>query len=329
VVGAYAANKKICGGNVVAPVSSAETKPLGGSIATESGYSIPMRSPDSIDSPQALDPPSTLDGPGPMVDRIFEPPESFVLSAIAHNKRLVALIAVALALIGVGFGLLRQTTYTASATLQVGQVNPNSAGFLGYVQSASSLATAFSRSIAAAPVLTTIERRLALDPNDVTPRLSAEPIPLAPAFRVIATGTSDSSAIRLANVTASAVIAYESRSNSANPQAKSLLEDYRLASLQLRRAEAELAELGPSPADPNALAQAEAEKAAAAVKRKGISTAYIAAVASQAPREGLVSLVAGATSASSDRKAKIELYAFLGLLVGLVLGCAAAVVRER
>jgi uncharacterized protein involved in exopolysaccharide biosynthesis len=264
-----------------------------------------------------------------MVDRIFEPPQSFVLSAITHNKRIVALFAIVLALAGVGFGLLRQPTYTASATLQVGQVNPNSAGFLGYVQSASSLATAFSRSIAAAPVLARIERRLDLQPSAVTPRLSAEPIPLAPAFRVIATGPNETSSIRLANAAASAVIVYEGRSNSANPQVRSLLEDYRVASLQLRRAEAKLTELGPSSTDTDALTEAEAEKAAAAVKRKGISTAYIAAVASQAPREGLVTLVAGATSASSDRKAKIELYGFLGLLLGLVVGCAAAVVRER
>jgi capsular polysaccharide biosynthesis protein len=263
-----------------------------------------------------------------MVDGIFEAPESFVLSAIVNNKRIVALFAVLLTLVGVGFGILRQTTYTASATLQVGQVNPNSPGFLGYVQSASSLATAFSRSIAAAPVLATIERKLELESNQATPRLSAEPIPLAPAFRVIATGPSEASAIRLANTAAGAIIVYENRSNSSNPQAKSLLRDYRVASLELRRTEAKLTDLGSS-GDPDALAEAEAERAAARIELRGIDTAYIAAVASQAPREGLVSLVAGATSASSDRKSKIELYGFLGLLVGLLVGCAAAVLRER
>ena len=263
-----------------------------------------------------------------MVDSIFEPPESLVLSAILNNKRIVALFAVVLMLVGVGFGLLRQPTYTASATLQVGQVNPNSPGFLGYVQSASSLATAFSRSIAAAPVLATIDRKLTLDPSQATPRLSAEPIPLAPAFRVIATGDSDSSAIRLANAASGAIIVYENHSNSSNPQAKSLLADYRVASLELKQTEARLADLE-SGEDPDALAEAEAERAAARVKLRGIDTAYIAAVTSQAPREGLVSLVAGATSASSDRKSKIELYGFLGLLAGLLVGCAGAVLRER
>lgn len=288
-----------------------------------------MRPPNNIDSPPAPEIPSTIDGSGPPLDRVFEPPDSFVLSAIAHNKRIVALFAVVLALAGAGIGLLRDTTYTASATLQVGQVNPNSPGFLGYVQSASSLATAFSRSIAAAPVLATVKRKLALETADVTPRLSAEPIPLAPAFRIIATGSSESDAIRLANTAAGAVVAYENRSNSSNPEARALLSDFHSASLELKQAEAQLATAEGESADNDALAQAEAERSTAQVKLKGVSTAYVAAVASQAPSEGLVSLIAGATSASSDRKAKIELYAFLGLLAGLIAGCAAAVLREQ
>lgn len=293
-----------------------------------------MGPPNSIDSPPApapaaYDPRSAIDGSGPPVDRVFEPPDGFVLGAIANNKRIVALVAVLMALIGVGIGLLRDTTYTASATLQVGQVNPNSPGFLGYVQSASSLATAFSRSIAAAPVLATVERRLALETADLTPRLSAEPIPLAPAFRVIATGPSESDAIRLANTAAGAVLAYENRSNSSNPQARALLSDFHGASLELKQAEAKLAATEAESASSDALARAQAERSTAQVKLKGVSTAYVAAIASQAPSEGLVSLIAGATSASSDRKAKIELYGFLGLLAGLIVGCAAAVLREQ
>jgi capsular polysaccharide biosynthesis protein len=288
-----------------------------------------MRPTNSIDSPPAPEIPSTIDGAEPLLDRVFEPPDSFVLSAIANNKRIVALFAVVLALVGAGLGLLRDTTYTASAALQVGQVNPNSPGFLGYVQSASSLATAFSRSIAAEPVLATVQRKLAVETADVTPRLSAEPIPLAPAFRVIATGSSESDAIRLANTAAGAVLAYENRSNSSNPQAKALLSDFHSASLELKRAEAQLAAAEGESADSAALALAQAERSTAQVKLKGVSTAYVAAVASQAPSEGLVSLIAGATSASSDRKAKIELYAFLGLLAGLIVGCGAAVLREQ
>ncbi|HXV04542.1 MAG TPA: Wzz/FepE/Etk N-terminal domain-containing protein [Solirubrobacterales bacterium] len=280
-----------------------------------------------MDSPTALATPPKID-PNGGPTRIFEPADSLLIRAIARHKALVALAAVALAVVGLGVGMLRPTTYTASATLQVGQVNPNSPGFLGYVQSASSLATAFSRSIAATPVLAKVDRTLGVSATEATSRLSAEPIPLSPAFRVIGTGSSAESAMRLANVAATAVAAYESRANSSNPEARSLLGDYRDASVAVRQAEAEVADLA-GQGSAAALISAEARRNAAKVKLRAIETAYVSAVAGQAPREGLVSLLAGATSASSDRKSKLELFAFLGLLAGIAAGCAAAVVRER
>ncbi|HEY5052512.1 MAG TPA: Wzz/FepE/Etk N-terminal domain-containing protein [Solirubrobacterales bacterium] len=281
-----------------------------------------------FDSPPTLDPTPTIDEIESPVEGVFEPPNGFVLTAIVRNKWIVALFALGLAVAGICFGVLRQSTYEASATIQVGQVNPNSPGFYGYAQSASSLATAFSRSIAAAPVLGEVQRKLKLPPTEAAQRLSSEPIPLSPAFRVIATGPAESDALRLANTAANAVIAYETKSNSANPQARSLLNSYRDASLALRQAEAKIAGLQGSESG-DAMLRAEADKGAAQVRLKGLSNAYIASVESQAPRRGLVSLVAGATSASNDRVPKIELYGFVGLLLGIALGCLVAVLRER
>ena len=226
-------------------------------------------------------------------------------------------------------GLKREPTYTASATLQVGQVNPNSPGFYGYVQSATSLATAFSRSIEAAPVLATIQQKLKLAPAAALPRLSAEPLPLSPAFRVIATGPLRAAAISLANTAARAVINYESKSNSANPEAASLLRDYRRPpspSAPPRQSSATSKSITPLI---NQLPGAEAARSAAQVKLKAISDAYVSAVTSQAPRSGLVSLVAGASSAASNRKSKVEMLGFIGLLLGLICGCLIAVLRER
>jgi Chain length determinant protein len=261
---------------------------------------------------------------------IFEPPNSFIATAIGRHKLLVCAFAVMFAIIGFGIGLARQPVYTASASVQVGQVNPNSPGFLGYTQSASSLATVFSRSIVAAPVLTAIQRKLNLSRSTTLSRLSAEPIPLAPVFRVIATGPSESKATGLANAAAGAVIAYIGKSNSANPAAGALLDEYRHASLAARRAKTTLDELNQQGSPPpDALLTAEAAKSAAKVRLEAIGRSYISTVASQAPRSGLVTLAAGATSASSDRRSKVEQYAFIGLLVGLVIGCAAAVARER
>jgi uncharacterized protein involved in exopolysaccharide biosynthesis len=269
--------------------------------------------------PPAITPPPTNDSP-PLVRGVFDPPEGLAFGAIRRHKKLIAIFAVLGLLAGAALGLIRPATYEAAATLQVGQVNPNSPGFASYTQSSSSLATAFSRAIAAAPVLGTVERKLHIAKRKASGRLSAEPIPLSPAFRVLATGPSAAKAKRLANVAAAGIIIYENRSNSANPEAASLLDAYRRASLELSEAAAA--------ADGGDL-RAKAEQSAAKIKLKAIAAAYVATVGSQPPREGFISLLAGATSAKSDRNARIQLYGFLGLLLGLLSGCGVAVLRDR
>lgn len=278
-------------------------------------------------------PPPDGDGPfeesGQPSSTIFEPPSNFVLDAIRFHKLLVVALAVAGALIGAGLGFLREPVYTASATLQVGEVNPNSPGFGGYTQSATSLATGFSRAIVAGPVLTRIQRKLGLEPTVSASRLSSEPIPLSPVFRVIATGPSESAALKLANVTATGVVAYVTKANSGTPQANELLRAYRHAALDVRRAKSRQAALASESASAGELASAEATVSTAQVKLEAISRSYVAAITSQAPRAGLVSVLAGATVADSDRTSKLQLYAFIGLLIGFLLGCAAAVWREQ
>ena len=269
--------------------------------------------------PPAITPPPTNDSP-PLVRGVFDPPEGLAFGAIRRHKKLIAIFAVLGLLAGAALGLVRPATYEAAATLQVGQVNPNSPGFASYTQSSSSLATAFSRAIAAAPVLATIEHRLHIAKRKASGRLSSEPIPLSPAFRVLATGPSAAKAKRLANVAAAGVIAYENHSNSANPEAASLLAAYRRASLELSEAAA---------AASGGDLRAQAEQSAAKIKLKAIATAYVATVGSQPPREGFISLLAGATSATSNRHSMIQLYGFLGLLLGLLAGCGVAVLRDR
>jgi uncharacterized protein involved in exopolysaccharide biosynthesis len=286
-----------------------------------------------LDRPEPPLPPLPPREDDRLTSGVFEPPSGFVPSAVARHKLVVFVSVVALAILGVAFGRSRSVTYTASATLQVGQVNPNSPGFYGYVQSSASLATAFSRSISAEPVLVAVEHKLKLTPAKAIARLSAAPIPQAPAFRVIATGASAHGAVALANVAAKAVIAYEGQSNSANPEAESLLHEYRGASLRLQHATEKIARLahsnGGEGASKAALARAEADKNAESARFRAIGSAYNAAILSQAPRTGLVSLLAGAASASDDRSSKMELFGFLGLLAGIAAGCLAAVLLER
>jgi uncharacterized protein involved in exopolysaccharide biosynthesis len=275
-------------------------------------------------------PPAAFNHSADPLRGVFEPPSGPALAAITRNKLIVLLVAVLFAVIGLVFGHSRKATYTASAIVQVGQVNPNSPGFFGYVQSSAELASAFSRSIAAEPVLTAVGHKLDLAPATVVGRLSAEPLPEAPAFRVIATGPSEFAAVQLANTAAAAVINYEGESNSANPEAASLLKEYQDASVNLQQAAKALAHLARDKhTSEQALVRAEAERDAASVKLKAVGVAYTGAVASQAPRSGLVSLLAGASSASNNKSSKTDLYGFIGLLIGVVVGCFVAVARER
>jgi hypothetical protein len=287
-----------------------------------------MQKNDSPPSPARLSSPP-LNGETAQLQRgIFDPPEGFLFKALARHKRVVIVAAILGAFLGAAYGFLRPATYEAAATLQVGQVNPNSPGFASYTQSSSSLASAFSRAIAAAPVLASVKRKLRISEQRAAARLSAEPIALSPAFRVIATGPSASGAMRLANVAASGVIAYVNRSNSANPQARQLLGSYRRAALDFNDVSTEVDGLeSGAPAD--AVLQAEARRSAARLRLKAIGNAYIATVGSQPPRTGFVSLLAGATTATGNRSAKIELYGLLGMLLGALAGVGASVLLER
>jgi uncharacterized protein involved in exopolysaccharide biosynthesis len=257
-----------------------------------------------------------------------------VISAIALHKLLVVLCALAFAFLGVLGGAARKGTYTAASTLEVGKVNPNSPGFYGFVQSASDLATAFSRAIYAAPVLAAAHSQVGLSASQASGRLSAEPIPNSPAFRVIATGPTSRAAALLANVASRALIAYESQSNSYSPETHRLLTAYRAASLHLIQAtaQAKRAEIQylarRDPARRSQLEEAQASRAAASLKAQALASGYQLNAQSATTTE-LVSLLAGATTAASDRKSKIELLGFVGLLGGLVIGCTLAVLLEQ
>lgn len=260
---------------------------------------------------------------------VFDPPDSRAVAAIGRNKLVVLAVAVLFAAVGVGVGVKRKVTFTASSTVQVGQVNPNSPGFFGYVQSSAALASAFSRAIYAEPVLQKVEHKLKLSASQASGRLSAEPLAQAPAFRVIATGPKSSAAVELANVASAAVISYISKSNNANPESSNLLREYRDAALHLQHVVVRLSHLTRKTASPEALATAQAEKASAEARLRAVGVAYTSSVSTQAPRSGLVSLLAGATSASNDHHSKIELFGFIGLLLGVVAGCLAAVLFDR
>jgi GT2 family glycosyltransferase len=323
--------------------SSPSHSPLLGRDGDPEGTSPPpVRTGDDLmSSVQLIDQPSapiigqSTNGHAPEPDSEPETAGGALIRALSRRRLLVLLCTLVLAGAGAGLGIVRAPIYTSAATLQVGKVNPNSPGFYGFVQSATDLATAFSRSITATAVLDAVQGRLRIAPEQSLARLSAEPIPNSPIFRVIATGPTARQAIGLANVASAAVVTYVNEVSANDPgSSRTLLHSFRSASLQLARskADAEVAahsfKLHPSRATSAGLINAQAVVASEKLRTQTIASGYQQNAQGTTPAN-LVSLLAGASSASNDRAAKIELYGFTGLLAGLVLGCIAAAVLER
>jgi hypothetical protein len=267
---------------------------------------------------------------------VRQPGGDAAIAAIARHKLIVLALACVLALAGAAVGLARKPTYTSSATLQVGTPNLNSPGFSGFVQSASGLATVFSQSITAAPVLAEIKSKLGVTPSEAARRLSAEPIPLSPSFRIIATGSNSAIAVSLANAASAAVISYEAKSASAtSPQIAPLLLRYDRAAQALQRATATVTQLTQArkrgSSEDSTLIEARGNLDSARVRANALGAAYQSALVSSGanPSGGLISLVAGAVTATSNRNSKVELLGFLGLLAGLVLGAVLAALYDQ
>lgn len=285
-------------------------------------------------------PPAGVLGTHPSTYRA-EPSPSLIVAALGRYKWLVLGLTVVLTICGLAIGYKRKPIYTANATVQVGQVNPNSPGFYGFVQSATELATTFSRAITANGVLSIIQHKIGLTPAQSSARLSATPIPDGAAFSVIATGSTSQSAVSLANTAAAAMVTYEAAANSSASTTSSntaaIFNEYRGQSTQLAHDKAIVQKLqnnsssngsSPDPTNP-ALVQAQANAGLAQGRANALAAAYTQALENQQPPGTMLSPLASALTASSDRKHKLELFAFVGLAAGLLIGSAIAVMLEQ
>jgi capsular polysaccharide biosynthesis protein len=257
------------------------------------------------------------------------------LDAARRHWAMVLLCTAVLGGAGAAIGIARTPTYTAQTTLAVSNIDVTTPGALaGFATSSSAFADSWSRSLRAQPVVSSIATQLHLPQNRVLDRISASAIPESPLLRVRAKGHGKAGTVRLANTAAAALAAYVANPQSLSTDKDKALRAARGAAQELSRAEvranAAQAALG---SDHSAAAERELADARATLKemrlrfearRTQYRTVSEAQVASPRP-----SVVVPARSAHSDRRSRFELLVVAGLVGGLALGFALAVMRAQ
>lgn len=230
--------------------------------------------------------------------------------ALRRRPFWVLIPTVLLCIGGIAAGWTRPPTYTAQSSLIIGTSDPASPNFSGNVVAAGSLATAYSRAIIASPVVDSVSKSLGMSRSAVTSDLSSAPLPSSPEFTVSATGDSAKAAINLANAASSAIIKYLGSLNSGSGNQQLLLSEYQAAAAKVSQ---DIATRAP-----------KARRARDQLVVSGIASAYSAALAANPAAPG-VSPFTSAFAATSDRKSTAELLGFIGLIAGLLVGLALAV----
>lgn len=268
---------------------------------------------------------------------------SVVVEAVGRRKLLVLLLGLVLAAVGVAGGLTRKPVWTARSTLQIGsKLNPNSPAFYSFVQSTTNLATTLSRTVDATGVIRSIQKDTNLDPISITKRITATPVPAGAAIDVLATGPTQSSAIRLANAASAAMVRYEAHANSSAGTASAVYVALRRQADVVANAQAAVRHLravqqlkttadgtNPSTRESPALVMANAALGAAQARATALGNAYTQALEQQPSGDTLVTPLTRAFTATSDRTKKIELFGFAGLAGGILIASAIATLLEQ
>jgi hypothetical protein len=237
--------------------------------------------------------------------------------------------------VAVVYSLQRTPVYTAEARLTVSKLDLSQPGALnGFGEATQSLATAYSRSMTAQEVIQPVAAQSGLDPLEVRGRLSSTPIPDSPLFRIEATGVSSDQAVQLANSAAEALRDYVNRSSTeAGSGAKALLLVYRdkqeraFAAAQALEDARRAKDARPTDANIRAIADAEARYSAARLEAEAAASAYTARASAGSSTQG-VDILTTADSATNDRRIKMQIYAFVALVLGGFLGAALATFTE-
>jgi uncharacterized protein involved in exopolysaccharide biosynthesis len=237
--------------------------------------------------------------------------------ALRRHWRVLAATIGGLSVLAIGYSLARTPDYAAETRLAVGGLNATTpSAFQGFSTAAQQLAETDSRAVQGDAVVRDVAAAMNLTPGEVRPQLSAAPIPQTPVFTVTATTKSAETSIDMSRLASEAIVREANRASDAAPG--QLLKEYQTAERQRQQAEARVASGTGTPTAQADLVAAEAQ-ANAAKKR------YSDAIQGGSVR---LEIIQGPAEASSDRLSKLQMFLFVAVVLGFIIGSAIAVLLE-
>jgi hypothetical protein len=254
--------------------------------------------------------------------RAYGPVEAFVRHPVLTLLPVVLLVAVA------GYiGLARDPVYTAKARVNVGRTDVPAYVLQNVVGGNQALAASYARVISTEKVVRDAARRAHVAPAKASSRLDASPIPGSTLIQVEGTGPNNDDAVALANAGSQALIAYVTRVT-RDRESAAALKRYKEAQARvqklLRRVRSLFRQGSSRLSD---LSRAQVDFEAAKLRASNLANLYRATTADRSTSP--LTLIAPASSASSDRATTLERLALIGLAGGLVLGLALALLRAN
>jgi uncharacterized protein involved in exopolysaccharide biosynthesis len=243
------------------------------------------------------------------------------------------------------FGVERKPTYTATSSINVGQVDVRVQALASFTTGAQSLAASYSRIATSRRIVDPVAERLRTSRGDVAERLSANVVADSPIFEIIGTGGNAEKAIRLADAATREMQTYVARRSSADSAEEKLLKTYSAQALKTDTLErrydrlrnqrevtsATTPQVEEDVADvPTAREVSDARVAhqTAELQKDALGGQYLARSSETANTAG-VELLNRAFTAESDRQKVLQQLVAIALVAGLLFGAALALLLGR
>jgi capsular polysaccharide biosynthesis protein len=256
---------------------------------------------------------------------------------------LVLICGVLAAACGAVYAFKRPPVYTATSRMSAVAVNAsNAASLAGSLEAAQGLAGTFARVVQGTQVTNAVANALHTTPAWVAAHVSGTPVPSSPFVAISANASTAGVAKTAANTALTALSGYARHLLNTQSSSKSLLNTIHQYAVALSRAEDEVTRLKAQaqrqeasqtlttigPATPSPRMQRQIDEATANVTEAQTQLSGAQAVYTQQSENNTTSRqaisVAPASGATNDRKQVAQIAILLGLLIGGVVGVAAA-----